>query len=153
MRFPPPEIARFTRRSLALDFLYARARLFERAEFGAYDEMMLSAYRAPSVWERHTQTLREIAAVCAKRGTPLLVATFPFFTREWDDYRLAEVHRNLGAFWSELGVAHVDLLDAYRATPASELGIGRFDSHPNELAHALAAERIFATARELVPVR
>ncbi len=153
VRTPAPAVAFFTRRSLALDFLHARTRLFGRAEFGAYDELMLSAYRNPEVWQRHTQTLREIASVCAKRGTPLLVATFPFFTREWDDYRLGQVHRKLDAFWGEIGVAHVDLLDAYRATPASELGIGRFDSHPNERAHDIAAERIFAAARELVPAR
>jgi hypothetical protein len=151
VRTPPPSVAFFTRRSLALDFLYARTRLFGRAEFGAYDELMLSGYRTPEVWDKHTQTLREIAAACAKRGAPLLVATFPFFTRDWGDYRLGEAHRRLGELWAQIGVPHVDLLDTYRATPASELGIGRFDSHPNERAQAIAAERIFAAARTLVP--
>lgn len=150
VRNPSPYLAPFVRHSLALDFLHARWTLFRHADFGGYDELMKQHYDDASVWARHVETLRAIVTTCAKRGVPLLVVTFPFLTRSWDDYRLGDVHMRLDALWTELGVAHVDLLDTYRATPAARLALGSYDSHPGELAHAIAAERIFEAAQAVL---
>jgi len=152
VRNPPPSVAFFTRRSLALDFLYARWAVFGQADVREYDELMLSHYRDPQVWSAHLETFRALAAACEQRGAKLLVVTFPFFTRDWRDYRMREVHAKLDEAWGALGVAHLDLLEFFERQPAQSFEIGAFDSHPNERAQALAAERILAAADEWLGV-
>lgn len=49
-----------------------------------------------------------------------------------------------------LGVAHLDLLEAFEREPAASFEVGAFDARPNERAQALAAERILAAADELL---
>ena len=46
------------------------------------------------------------------------------------------------AAWKALGVTAIDLRDVYRGIPASDLVVNRFDSHPNERAHRIAAQAV-----------
>jgi len=48
--------------------------------------------------------------------------------------------------WKELGVDAIDLREAYRGIPASDLVVGRFDSHPNPRAHEIAAREVLRRA-------
>jgi hypothetical protein len=41
-----------------------------------------------------------------------------------------------------MGVPHLDLLPVYVDYADAELVVNRFDAHPNEFAHSLAAEAI-----------
>jgi hypothetical protein len=52
------------------------------------------------------------------------------------------VHEQLGRFWRELQVPHLDLLPVYQGLKPQQLVANRFDPHPNEFAHKLAAEAI-----------
>ena len=44
--------------------------------------------------------------------------------------------------WREEGVPHLDLLDTFDGRDPSDLVVGRFDAHPNEEGHRIAAEAI-----------
>lgn len=56
--------------------------------------------------------------------------------------RFKSVHEQLDQFWQEQGIPHLDLLPVFSNLPPSKLVVKRHDSHPNEYAHALAAEAI-----------
>jgi hypothetical protein len=66
----------------------------------------------------------------------------------WDRHLFDGVLDELDRFWRSRGVANVDLRRDFGAHPVAELVVGRLDSHPNELAHRLAAGRI---RRDLFP--
>jgi len=71
-----------------------------------------------------------------------MVVTFPFFQSQGPHYEYQATHDQLGQFWRELGVPHLDLLPVYEGLPRSKLTVNRFDAHPNGYAHALAAAAI-----------
>jgi len=48
----------------------------------------------------------------------------------------------MGELWSLLGVPHLDLADTLLRHPSRQVVVNRFDAHPNEYAHALAADAI-----------
>ncbi len=58
------------------------------------------------------------------------------------EYGYHPVHEALGSLWTSLGVPHLDLLGVYGdgRFAASELLVNEYDAHPNERAHAVAAE-------------
>ena len=56
--------------------------------------------------------------------------------------QIAEGHDQLDHFWQEQGVPHLDLLATFSNLPPAKLMVNAHDAHPNEFAHALAAEAI-----------
>jgi hypothetical protein len=70
------------------------------------------------------------------------VVTFPLLDALGPDYQYKFVHEELDRFWRELNVPHLDLLSVYKDLPPSKITVNRYDAHPNEYAHQLAAERI-----------
>jgi lysophospholipase L1-like esterase len=135
-------LAPLLRRSLFLDlvryaYLSARNRTLQ-----GMDAVLAAAYADPGIWAAHTADLEEIASSLAAQGTGLAVVTFPFLMRPWPEYRFTAAHQALNRFWSERGVAHVDLLPVFVRHDVRELMVNRLDAHPNELAHRLAAEAL-----------
>ena len=112
------------------------------------EDAVVAAYRDPAAFAAHTADLRRLKELCDRLGIRLLVATFPHVVSPWAEYRYRDVHRALAAFWESLGVPDVDLLAAFEKHTYRDLQAGAFDSHPNELAHRIAAREIYA---ELAP--
>jgi hypothetical protein len=56
--------------------------------------------------------------------------------------RFKSVHEQLDRYWKENGVPHLDLLATFSNLPPAKLVVNPHDAHPNEYAHALAAEAI-----------
>ena len=52
------------------------------------------------------------------------------------------MHQRLDDFWHSIDVPRLDLLPVFAPYPARKLVVNAHDAHPNELAHALAAEAI-----------
>ena len=76
-------------------------------------------------------------------GVPLRVVIFPMLGEAWSSYSLAEAHQQVQVLFSETGVETLDLLLTYSRHQPSALWVNRFDTHPNETAHALAAQQIY----------
>jgi hypothetical protein len=91
-------------------------------------------------WERQLDRMQDLRDLVRERNGRLVAVTFPFFNDPWTSYPYAAVHRKLDAAWGALGVHHLDLLETYRGHPPERLVVNPRDTHPNERAHALAAE-------------
>ncbi len=134
-----------TRSSYAYAWLRGRKNaLLER--FGlkeTYADYVASLYRPGPDWDRFVAAARGLAAEAQERGVPLTVAVFPLFHGlEADPFR-EELDRVVDLFARE-GAQIVDLREAYRGIPTSELWIAPGDAHPNERAHRLAGEAVAA---------
>ncbi len=106
-----------------------------------YDEYVRSLYRPGPDWDSFAADARGLVADARERGIAVTVALFPMFhDLEHDPFAretamAAEVFRGAGA-------DVIDLMDAYRGRPTSELWISPTDAHPDESAHRLAGEAI-----------
>lgn len=80
----------------------------------------------------------------AARGRPTAVGlvVFPILVDLDEDYPFAPICTELGRVGDELGVPTLDLLPAFRGRNGPDLWISAYDQHPNETAHAIAAEAI-----------
>ena len=129
------------RNSFLVNTLYYRLFAPRNAGVGRYFEYVAEGYRG-SHWEQQQQRLKAFRDLVESHGGRLLVVTFPFFQGLGPHYEYQFMHDELNQCWRELGVPHLDLLTVYRTLPPRKLIVSRFDSHPNEYAHALAADAI-----------
>ncbi len=136
--------------SYLFNTLYYRWRAARDPALADYYDFVLGAYQG-AVWERQQRRLRALRELVDAQGAQLLVVTFPFVHDLGPDYAYRGVHERLGGFWRALGVPHLDLLGVFEAHPGEPLAIGPYDAHPNERAHAIAADAIAAFLDEHLP--
>jgi hypothetical protein len=126
------------RNSYFVNTVYNRLSLSWNPDLKQYFELMLAAYRGPA-WHEQQRRLKQLRDLVQSHGGRLAVVTFPFLQALGDKYEYRFVHDQLDQCWRDLGVPHLDLLTVYRGLPPRQLMVNRFDAHPNERAHALAA--------------
>lgn len=140
-RAPSPGV--LLEESYFLNNLYCRWRAAREPEIANYYGFITGAYQGP-IWEQQQQRLRDIRDLVQGGEGRLLVVTFPLLHALGPDYEYRFVHELLDDFWRGLGVPHLDLLPLYESLDADRLVVSASDPHPNELAHARAAESIAA---------
>ena len=79
---------------------------------------------------------------CADNGAEFRVAIFPFLHNLGPDYPFAAAHQRIVAHCQEAGIPVQDLAPALAPHIKEGLVCNPFDAHPNERAHALAAEAL-----------
>lgn len=127
--------------SYALNYLYFRLYARRSPQLGGYYPSLVSAY-AGAAWHQQARRLRAFAALARANGARFCVVTFPFLQSLGPDDPFAPAYARIGALWKSLGVPHLDLRQALAGHTPDELVVNRFDAHPNERAHALAADAI-----------
>jgi hypothetical protein len=137
--------------SYFVNTMYHRIQVARNPVMNRYFEYTREAYDGP-LWELQKQRLATLRTLVEARGGRLLVVTFPFLhAAQRNDFK--SVHAQLDRFWQEQNVPHLDLLPLFQDLPASTITVNRYDAHPNEYAHRLAAERIDRFLNEQIGAR
>ena len=131
----------FRRNSYFVDILYHRYKVSRDPAMRQYYDFVLKGYSG-SIWELQQQRLITLRDLVQSHGGRLLVVTFPFMHNMGPNYEFKNVHDQLNQFWTGLNVPHLDLLPVFKDLPPSKITVNRYDAHPNEYAHALAAQSI-----------
>lgn len=122
---------------------FVRSRWILKARGEAYLEACLESYRDDDAkWARCREALADIARHCRNRDVRLLVVVFPFLIGLDGSSPFQPIHDAVEAFCGEQGIAVLDLTDAFAGFDGPELWVHPTDPHPNEHAHARAAEAI-----------
>lgn len=127
--------------SYCLNTLYWRLRVATDPQLADYYGFLERSYQG-DVWRRQQERLKALRDLVRRRCGRLLVVTFPFLHDLDADYQLAHAHSQLDGLWNRLDVPHLDLLPLFRSHDPSELVVNKFDAHPNEFAHGIAAKAI-----------
>ena len=143
-----PKPGYVVRHSFLLDQLYW-SWLEGTIDSTQYRELMLRGYQG-EVWREQTGRLVAFRGMIRGRGGTLCVITFPFLDEPWESYSFTLAHQRLGELWGRLEVPHVDLFGSYGAYDPIELVVSARDTHPNELAHSLAAEALLELLDEVM---
>ena len=133
--------------SYFLNVWHHRLKALRDPDISSYYRFVIANYEGP-VWERQAERLRGLERDLAARRIRLMVVTFPFLHTLGADEECRAIHAKLNRFWEAEGVPHLDLLPVFEGMEAEDLVVNRFDAHPNEKAHALAAEAIAKFLRE-----
>ncbi len=129
------------RETYFFNLLYFRLLQFSRPEVRGYYSYLQESYESQA-WERLERKLDELHELCTEHGIDLRIVIFPFLHNLEGDYPFHTAHRQLVHFFRERGIRHLDLEGVLRPHVSEGLTVNRYDAHPNERAHAIAAEAI-----------
>ena len=127
--------------SYLVDAMVHWIKLLREPEMRNYFDFVRDGYHGP-IWQRQMQRLDSLRIAVNAAGGHLLVVTFPFLHALGPKYEYRFIHDELKEYWRERNVPELDLLGIYQDFPPGKLVVNRFDAHPNEFAHGLAAEAI-----------
>jgi lysophospholipase L1-like esterase len=134
------------RNSYFVNFFYLRRQMRRSAYLKNYFQELDEAYKGP-LWEAHKVALTAFVNMTAVRGGRPLVVTWPFLH---DPLGFQAAHNKMAGFWQEKHVPDLDLLPVFSNLPPASITVNANDAHPNEHAHALAAEAIDRFLREQI---
>jgi hypothetical protein len=100
-------------------------------------------------WSRTQEALRDMQRRMHERGGAFLVASWPLLV-DFDRYPFSAADAEIARFCAAASIPRVDLRAAVGRRPAPELWVHPIDHHPNEVAHALAAEALVGPVRDIV---
>lgn len=123
------------------NLLYFRAKQATVPEARDYYSHVQEHYRGPA-WNRMFAKLSELKATCSEAGIELRLVIFPFLHNLGPEYPFRDAHERIADFCRRDQVPFLDLLPVLEPHANERLTVNLFDAHPNERAHALAAEAI-----------
>jgi hypothetical protein len=100
------------------------------------------------IWAKQRARLDELIRWCKEEKADLAVAVFPFLNDLGPGYTFENAHKVLMDYFQERGVPAIDLLPVFRQHASEGLTVNPFDAHPNERAHRIAADAIWAKLLE-----
>ncbi len=124
-----------------LNLLYCRTVLARPGREGEYYALLHDAYNS-SAWERMKRTFDDVRQLCDDNGIDLRIVVFPFVHKLGPGYPFGDAHRLIAEYCHAREVTVLDLRPVLEPHTGAGLTVSRFDSHPNERAHSLAAEAI-----------
>ena len=106
-------------------------------------------------WQRFASSIEEAAGLSAAARIPFFVVVFPLFSHPFDErYPFQPLHDKITSLLGAKGIQFLDLRRTYQGMNPERLVVepGQ-DRHPNEIAHRIAAEKIFSALarRNLIP--
>jgi hypothetical protein len=94
-------------------------------------------------WGKAQENLKEIQRVCQEQGIELVVAIFPLLFELEKDYPFQDEVDEMERFLKSNQINSVNLLPSFKGKKTFVLWSRPTDSHPNRVAHRIAAESIF----------
>ena len=135
------------RETYFLNMLYFRVQQAWLPEVRSYYSQLADSYRT-APWQGMRSKLDELREYCAAKKIDLRIAIFPFLHNLGADYPFDEAHERIADYCRETNLPCLDLKPVLLPHVQEGLTVNRFDAHPNERAHALAAQ---AMETELLP--
>lgn len=102
----------------------------------------LQEYYTGEPWARMQRKLSQVHELCEAHGTDLRIVIFPFVHNLGPDYPFHAAHQSIMDYCRREGIPALDLEPELAPYASQGLTVNRFDAHPNEFAHKIAAEAI-----------
>jgi hypothetical protein len=119
-------------------------RELSRRYLGGMREAYLGTPEQTGEWRNAQANLRAIRDEIERRGGEFALVVFPVLFELGANYPLADVCAEVERFARQDGMKVFSLLPTFLGLEASSLWVSPLDQHPNEDAHALAADAITA---------
>ena len=133
----------FSDKSYLFDFIYWRFSSRYKNTFEALKTADLAQYKNENILTTHQKIIASFIEELKKENKKIIIVIFPFVHLIGPNYPAQSVHSEMDDFFVEQGVEVIDLLRDIKEYPVRDLVASRFDSHPNEFVHRIAADKIF----------
>ncbi len=124
-----------------LNWLYLRVIASRNTGAQSYYENLRQSYESEP-WAKVRELLKGLHQQCKEQGVDFRMVIFPFVRDVGDAYPFRAAHTRIVEFCRTEKIPVLDLEPVFRPHASEKLVVSRFDAHPNERAHAIAAEAI-----------
>lgn len=124
-----------------LNMLYFRVQQARLPEVRNYYSQLADSYGS-APWVGMRRKLDELREFCKDRDIDLRIVIFPFPHNLGPGYPFDAAHERIAEYCRQAEVPCLDLKSVLLPHVGEGLTVNRFDAHPNERAHALAAKAI-----------
>jgi lysophospholipase L1-like esterase len=124
-----------------LNMLYFRVQQAWLPEVRNYYSQLADSYRG-APWDGMRRKLDELREYCTAKKIVLRIVIFPFLHNLGPEYPFDAAHERIAEYCRETSLPCLDLKPVLLPHVQEGLTVNRFDAHPNERAHALAAQAI-----------
>ncbi|MEK6984229.1 MAG: SGNH/GDSL hydrolase family protein [Nanoarchaeota archaeon] len=108
----------------------------------SYYQTILDSFKSEKNKKLNEEYFKEFKKISRENNSTLVIAIFPFI-HQLDKYPFAEQHKVISQMANENGIIIIDLLPYFKGINEKKLVVSKFDNHPNELGHRIAAEAIY----------
>lgn len=127
--------------SFFINTIYYRLKMGSNPKFSNYYNFVSGAYNS-TLWNFQKNRIEMINNYVKDRGGAFHVIIFPFLHSIKTGYPYEGIHNKLGKFFQEKNIPYLDLLGTFKKHLNENLSVNKFDAHPNEFSHSLAAKDI-----------
>jgi hypothetical protein len=106
------------------------------------EDLVQGALEKSREWNSALAKLNRLKKVLDYEGSRYAIVIFPFMFELTKDHPIAPIHDLVGEAAREAGIPALDLLPSFVGQSYTDLWVHPSDQHPNEKAHAIAAEAI-----------
>jgi hypothetical protein len=124
---------------------FVLTRLHNTKTHNDYVNYFNDLFNNPRTWNPFSDSMKKLVNTVRSENKPIVAVVFPLFGIPMDDrYPFYAIHSKVAELMRSLGVPLLDLSDIYKGIPLERLQvIPGVDRHPNEIAHRMAAEKIY----------
>ena len=145
----PGYITFFTNKSYFLDFVYWKVTPTHRKTFTQLRSADIAQYSNQEAVKKHKDDIYNFIQSFKGSNTKIVTIIFPSLLLIGPDYPASHIHQMMSDYFRQNGVDTTDLFEDFRSLDKETLMASNFDPHPNELAHAIVAEKLF---NEISPI-
>lgn len=147
----PPFIKSLSYHSFFFDYLYWRFSSGYVQTFTKLRNADIAQYYNPKTYSYHVKLINRFTKELSSQNTKTVVVVFPFL-RFLPNYPVDafDVHLRIDNLFKDDKVsALIDLLPFLKHMDAKNLVVNRYDTHPNEFVHAIAAQKL---CEQIIPL-
>lgn len=130
-------------RSFAFNYFYYRFFRLTDEQWKNHIYNQINSFSNSKAWAEAEAEIKSIASILRTTQTPAIVVIFPYINLLSVDYPAIQAHQQLTRAFKDNHFLVIDLLDKYQEYKPENLMVNKYDAHPNELAHQLAAAEIY----------
>lgn len=130
--------------SVFAQFIYWHLATGYDETFRELNGMYLRSYDDPNLLALHKKQIATFLSELTEKNMPVIVIMFPFLGDQALQGQTEQYEQQLSKWFKQNGADHVILLsETLRDLQNERLVVSRFDNHPNEIVHKLAAEALY----------
>ncbi len=126
-------------------YQFVRTRIYNYLSVGRYINYHHALFSEPRTWNAFQESLDKMRDDARTHHKPVVAVLFPLFDFPINDhYPFLDLHQKIAAACAARQIPFLDLRESYAGLEPSRIQlIPGADSHPNEIGHRIAAEKIF----------
>jgi len=115
-----------------------------RRHIQAFNSWYVGSPEQTKEWENAKKNLLKMREIASQNNATFLLVIFPILFEPTDNYPFSPIMDAIQNFAEENDFDYFSLFDSFKGKSGPSLWVSKYDQHPNERGHAIAANAIYS---------